>query len=462
VRKVIWEALCLTVFLGLTSYQLFVPPITGLSDNNDFPKVLGPARVCKAPFDNVNTYFVSGYDAGPRCLWDGGFTSSETGFVNVARWLSRPFTGRYHFDLRASAGVHLLVLAAAMVLFLSITRRQGGLVRWLLPPIAIFMFTDVAYVAYLNSAYMDNAAWVLFLLLGTVAAWGCVRTPAWMAAAYGISGVLLVLSKTPHAALGIPFAALASWFALREHQPAGRAAWSACAAGLLIAAAAMVIRTPPEYRNISLFNLIFYRLAPDDRTLPAQLGMEPEDEKWIGTTAFGSGSPLSDPDWARSFQARVSFADVALLYLRHPDTALRQIDRELHDSVHVLRPDYMANYRAVDGFPPHTVATRFGLWSSWRDEALKQLPYLLPVLYVLPLLAVIRRPLFFPLALTLMISGVCEFLICTLGDGVDTHRHLFLFQAVTDGLAVLTVGAACALTNQGKRRARPDFGTMIL
>ena len=111
-----WECLCLAVFLGLTGFQLFVQPITGLSDNNDFPKVFGPARVCKAPLENINTFFVSGYHAGPECAWPSGFTSSEILLVRLARYLSRLFTGRYHFDLRASAAVHLAILGFAMVL----------------------------------------------------------------------------------------------------------------------------------------------------------------------------------------------------------------------------------------------------------------------------------------------------------------------------------------------------------
>src|ERR1700733_12417494 len=129
VRATFWEWVCLIAFLVLTGWQLFVYPVTGLSDNNDFPKVLGPAHVCKAPFENVNTYFITGYAAGPKCLWPSGFTSSEILFVDLARYLSRPFTGRYYFDIRSSAAVHLAVLLAAMALFLRITRRGRPLIR---------------------------------------------------------------------------------------------------------------------------------------------------------------------------------------------------------------------------------------------------------------------------------------------------------------------------------------------
>jgi hypothetical protein len=450
VGKLTWEALCLVVFLTLTGYQLFIPPITGVSDNNDFPKVLGPAHVCRASFENVNTYFVSGYDAGPQCLWPSGFTSSEILFVNVARWLSRPFTGRYHFDLRASAAVHLGVLAAAMVLFLGITRRQGRLVRYLLPPLAIFLFTDVAYVAYLNSAFMDNAAWVSFLLLCSIASSACIKYSRWTAPAYGAAAVLLVFSKAPHAILGIPFALLAAWFAIRYVR--ARIAWSVCASVLLIATAVMPTRTPPDYRNISLFNVIFYRLAPSDPTVLLDLGLDEGYRKWVGTTAFAPGSPLPDPDWARNFLDRVSFVDIARLYLRHPGIALQQIDHELRDSVHVLRPDYMANYRQADGLPPHSVATRFDLWDRLRDRTIEKLPYLLPLIYLLPLAGLFRRRLMLPLALTLAAGGAGEFLLCTLADGVDTHRHLFLFQVITDSLIIVLAGAACALSNSKTSR----------
>ena len=49
-----------------------------------------------------------------------------------------------------------------------------------------------------------------------------------------------------------------------------------------------------------------------------------------------------------------------------------------------------------------------------------------------------------PLALALVASGVIEFAVCTLADGVDTHRHLFLFQAVTDLLLLLEVALPVA------------------
>ena len=437
-----WESLCLAVFLGLTGWQLFVHPLTGLSDNNDFPKVLGPVGICKAPFENLNTYFVSGYDAGAKCQWPSGFASSEILLVSLARNLSRPFTGPYHFDLRVSAGVHLAILALAMALFLNFTSRQLPLVRYLLPPLAILMFSDVAYVAYLNSAYMDNASWVLFLLLVAIAAHACLFPhPDWVAPAYAIAGALLVFSKAQHAVLGLPFAGLAAFYAWSSRDSKQRPGWLAVSALLLVSTLASPALTPPEYRTISLYNVIFSRLAVRDRTVLDKLGLDAGYQKWIGTNAFNPRSPLTDPDWSRAFVSRVSFADIAWLYLRRPATAFREINYELHDSVHDLRPDYMANYRQADGFPPHTAATRFSLWSNLRSRLLADFPYHLLVLYLLPLLALFSRGRgLVPLALTLTVAGMEEFAVCTLADAIDTHRHLFLFQVITETLILMTAG----------------------
>jgi len=434
--------LCLTVFLSLLAWQLFLPPVTGLSDNNDFSKVLGPAHICIASRDNLNSYFVTGYAAGPQCQWSGGFTSSEILFVDLARYLSRPFTGRYYFDLRASAAVHVAVLAGAMALFLRITRRQRPLVRFLLPPLAILMFTDVAYAAYLNSAYMDNASWVLLLLLAAIAAAACTgpeKARQWLAPCYGLTGLLLVFSKAQHAVLGVPFAGLAVWFAWRNREPVQRAVWMVCAVGLLASMAVMPRLTPPEYQNISLYNLIFYRLAPADRKVLDQLGLDSEYQKWIGSQAFAANSPLPDPDWTRRFVAQVSFFDIAMLYVRRPGIALREIDRELRDSVHSMRPDYMANYRQADGFPPHSVATRFSFWSDLKMRTVTRYPYLLLFLYGVPFLGAFWRSPGVPLAVTLAVAGISEFALCSLADAIDTHRHMFLFHIVTDSMILLTV-----------------------
>jgi hypothetical protein len=425
-----WEWACLFVFVGLVVWQILFPPVVGLSDNNDFAKVLGPAGVCHSPFETLNAWFVTGYDSGPKCHWSSGLVSTEIPLTRLGRWIGRPFTGRYHFDIRFSAAVHLAVLALAFGLFLNVTRRSRPLVRYLLPPFAILVFTDVAYVAYLNSAFMDNASFVLLLLLITIAAQPDTR---WKPFAYAIAGILLVFSKAQHSLLGLPFAGLALYFAARS---GSRKPWAFAAVSLVAASLVMPHLTPPEYRQISLFNLVFYKLAVEDPKVLDLLGLDSTYQPNIGHTAFDSPSPLANPDWTRSFLDRVSFARIAQLYLQHPSIAVKTLRFDLLDAAHSIRPDYLANYRREDGYPAHSQATHFGFWSNFRSTLLYFHPYSLLALFALPLLS--RRPL----AVTLALAGLLEFAVCSLTDGLDTHRHLFLFQVLTEAVILLTTALA--------------------
>ncbi len=116
----------------------------------------------------------------------------------------------------------------------------------------------------------------------------------------------------------------------------------------------------------------------------------------------------------------------------------------------------MANYRQMDGFAPHSRATRFSLWSTLQGRLNGDYPHHLLVLYALPLLAAIwhairrfrPRAHLLPLALTLSAAGVLEFLVCVLADAVDTNRHLFLFQIISDSLILVVVAGAL----YGRRR----------
>lgn len=359
--------------------------------------------------------------------------------------------------------MHLVILGGAMALLLATTRRQSPLVRYLLPPLAMLAFTDVAYVAYLNSAYMDNASWVLFLLLASVGARAALEKPrSWVIGTYAIAGAALIFSKAQHAVLGIPFAALAVFYGIKHR--GARATWFAVAGVLLISSCIMPLFTPPDYQNISLYNLVFYRLAPNHPGSLADLGLDDSYRKWVGTDAFSPGSPLADPDWSRAFTARVSFTRVAELYLRKPGIAIREIERDLHDSTYSIRPIYMANYRREDGFPPHSRATRFSLWSGLRGWMNGEYPHHLLILYALPLLAAILWRLgklkcgaaLIPLALTLMAAGALEFLICALADAIDTNRHLFLFQVISDTLILMTVAWGFAIVGRGGFACRAE------
>jgi hypothetical protein len=104
---------------------------------------------------------------------------------------------------------------------------------------------------------------------------------------------------------------------------------------------------------------------------------------------------------------------------------------------------FYGNYRREDGFPPATVARHFHTWSSLRSWLLERFPYYVVILYIALPIAFWRKKLF-PVALFLMLAGLAEFLFASLGDAIDTPRHLILFQLITDVIIVFLAGGSLA------------------
>ena len=71
------------------------------------------------------------------------------------------------FDLRYVGLIHGALFLLAIVLFVPLMKDLAPWARYALGFVVLFVFGDVAYVSYMNSFYMDVAAY-LFLLLATV------------------------------------------------------------------------------------------------------------------------------------------------------------------------------------------------------------------------------------------------------------------------------------------------------
>ena len=453
-RKWGWELICFLIFFILVAYQVFLPPVTGLANNSDFVYVLGKLSICPVDREKQdNLYLVTDYFVDPaQCTWDSGLVSTEEPLAIAATYLSAPFTGARKFDLRALAAVHLSLLLVALGILLSITSRAGPAVRVGLPILSILIFTDVAYTCYLNSVYLDAAAYVLLVATTAIAAAALLdHRSRWVSAGYVVFGVALEFSKSQHAILGLVFAALALVLAFRPASRTVRIEWAVIAALLAGGAAVMFSLTPPQYRINPLYNVIFSRLAPHSDApwdVLKELGLGDQDLKYLDTHAYVPGVPAHDPAWSEDFLRRTSFSKLMWFYVRNPDVALVEMNRDLTHAAPVLRPKDMANYREKDGFPPRAMATRFSLWSTLRSALLNVFPYHVLLIYLAPwafAVAAWKRPRLrsplLPLALALSAAGVVEFAMSSLTDALDNSRHLFIFQVITE-LLILMIAAA--------------------
>ncbi len=473
-----WEAFCLLVYILLAGIQLFVPPIFGVADNGDFPKVLAPQNVCDPANEQDNfAYVCPRYVISPKCYWDSRLPSSEGLFLAAVK-LFASVTGRTSFRISGIGKAHFPFLLLALILLLWTLHESPPVLRFGIPPLVILIFSDVAYVSYLNSFYMDAASMVFLLpSIAALAAW-LLRPRTWLALAFGVAGVLMAFAKTQHTITAFFLAGLAAWFAARAFREKGLRslpgwAWAASASAVAGSAALLIGMTPHDYKAEPLYSLVFYRLLPalpDKTEALADLGLPETYLEFSGTHAYSKGAPVMNPEWRETFIQQITYPGVAAFYLQNPMVALRLIWQDLKQEAVFIRPINLGNYQREDGFPPTALAHHFDSWSSFRFWLLRSFPPWLVIFYTLMGIGSVlclfraawaaRWPLY-PLVLVLVASGVVEFLFAVLLDGTETSRHLFLFQVITELLNVCALTMVLSSIGNLRPRQNPSLVTQI-
>jgi hypothetical protein len=433
-------AICATIL----AVQLLAPPFIGLASNGDFPKVTG--RLSLGPREGLANfiYFVPDYVRSARFYWKSDVLSTELPLAWLATRLAGATGEGAGFDIRWLGVIHALLLLAALYVLI---RSLRGLPGWRGLPLAyaaIFIFTDVEYVAYCNSFYSDAAAQPALLLMTALAvhiALTGMRTAN--AILFCLAALLFIGSKTQHAMWGfLPAAFLAV---------SGRWRGFLLAATLLGAAATAFWLSPPDYSAQALFNVVFSKLAVGRPEVLAELGLPAEDAAFIGLNAFSPGAPSNDPKWFAEFNRRTNYKAVLCWYLRHPGRALGFLEGTLIVDAPQMQPENLSNFRREDARPPGARTRRFALWSDFRSALLRVWPYHMVVWYLLAIAGSVRivclrrtpaEARLGWIALGIAAMAIGEFCVASLADAEETYRHLFVFQACTDLTVCFAIAAS--------------------
>jgi hypothetical protein len=383
------------VAAGLLAWQLFLPPVVGLADNNDFPKVAGYFSLGNDPADRF-LHLSRVWRKAPEFAWDSGFRTTE----HLHVWAARD-----RADIRWVGLTHALVMLAAIAL---LARRVGWRALLALP-----ILLDLTYSAYFNSMYMDAAA-IVWLSLALAA----FLNRLWPV--YLVASVAFLCSKSIHALSGLVLVAAtlgACW-----------PRWSrVLVAGAQLGAAGWSLsRITPDYSAQAVYNLLFTKLAQhgSDADL-LSVGVRPDELRWKGTTAYDPGAP------ARDFEGRVSHLDLAKLYVGAPWIPLRFAWSDLTLEAPHMRPMHLGNFERSSGAAAGEKAGGPLAWWGWARS--RTMP-LVPIFYAV-CLWVFRRNR--GVAMAAWCMGVAEFGIASLADACETSRHLVLFHYLTDVLVVL-------------------------
>ena len=160
----------LVIAAAILIVQVLMRPAVGISNNGDFPKMAGALGLGPeyGTWSSHKQYgeFVYRYMRADRYNYNRDFRtaeylSSEFFFIKAARWLQRLFQPGPQFDIRWLGAVSGTFFLFAIGLGIYALPDRWRL--WL-GPFLVLIWTDVAYVQYLNSFYMDCAG-MIFLML---------------------------------------------------------------------------------------------------------------------------------------------------------------------------------------------------------------------------------------------------------------------------------------------------------
>ncbi|HVP46043.1 MAG TPA: hypothetical protein VMT32_05645 [Bryobacteraceae bacterium] len=444
---------------GVIFWQLMLPPVVGLANNGDFGKILGNFGL-GGPREHEHIFADTKYAFDSRYFYKSGYSSSELILVAPALALGAMFSRDGRLDLRYMGLIHSALFLAALVLFVPLLVDLAHWAQFAIGFAIVLLFCDVAYVSYLNSFYMDVAAY-LFLLLATVF---YLRGLRWQRRVDSILLViccmLVVTSKPQHALLGFPIALL--FLALKGGGRSKKATWAAIAAGL-VAAAVLCLRyaSPPGYQARGCFTVLFYRVLPNakdaERTL-ADVGLDSSFIKYIGKHAY-SDWILENPAFAATFSERVNYSRLGRFFLTHPRDAYVALHKSMSEAGR-HRP-VLGNFDSGSGMAPWTESRTFARWSRWKRNLFSGrgtrflLCFGLLVLAVIGLLAVQRRDLdqgIVPGVVTLLAMAIVELLIASLGDAIDTPRHCLVFYELFDLILLTTLYLAIRAADRWSHR----------
>jgi hypothetical protein len=428
-----WIALTLAAIVVLS--RVAVPPVIGLADNGDFPKIMGRFSLEPAA-EKADWYFKyahTRYVVDPHSYWNMGFSSSETPLATLAVRAGLWWSGGDSFDIRFLGVLHSILFLGAFALALPLLRPFPPWSRRTLNALIIVVFADLMYVEFFNSFFMDTAAF-LFLLYAVV--FYLRASPLFL-----ICAALFLLAKPQHAPLSIPLV----FFACSPRVliwPSRRLLSRLTGACFLIGCALFAFfHVPRGYADAPLFTVIFKSILPAAENPSAELrelGLDDSFLKYRGVEAFDPGSPMEDWNWGYKFVEKTSYPTLARFYLRHPWRAANGLLVGL-DKAGWQRPQYLGNFDRSAGYPPVAKSNRFALWSTLKRAAFadRGLAYLLYSLLLLAILARSRPAE----AVGLAVMASLSLAVGALADAADTTRHLFIFNCILD---VAFVGAVAA------------------
>jgi hypothetical protein len=489
------EHIFLVVFTLVLVYELFIPPLVGLANSGDFPRIMASFDLRypgNEAVDSLRLFVVR------KMEWHHGlavhYPSSSLLFVGTALLASVPLSRNGLFDIRILGVVYVCVYLFTFWLLGKYTRTLSALHRILLYALITIVFADVGYVAYFNSFFSEPASLVFLsatVSLGLIAAIQdrSGRRSMLVIAGFFLAALLFSTAKVQNTPLALVLAIIGYRLAMlfpheEPRRRRRRKIHSLALAGALIlfsvvdfAAYTVASR---QIRFVNLYDSVFYEIlahSPTPEDDASELGMDPSMAQFAGSTAYAQGLP---EEVKEQLLANVSSVSIVKFYLRHPGRLLDLSRRAAKSSF--SRPAYLGNYersyvlrigrKPVSNdllvLPNEYQSRKFALWSLFKQSYLPKSLWFILTFMLMNLACIVakrarvdRTPedrAVTELHAGLVLMAMLQFLTVIVGEGeYEIVKHLFLFNLLCEVCFVfLVMYGVSAVTALLKPRAKAE------
>ena len=447
----------LGIAASILIFQLVVPPVVGVGDNGDWYRLMIPAGFRHLPNHPKDAgFFVNKVEfSSPAGSY--GYLVSGVSVALVARAIGPLLSRDGLFDLRIIGLLHAALLIFGLGLILRATQTLEKVPRRIGGVLLIFVFTDVGYVAFLNSFYTQTAS-MLFLLTAA----GCFlmlissreREGLWFSA-LSISALLYVTSKPQEAPQSILIGILLVFSALLASFPRPRLTGALAAVGIVVVAFGCALPSGKALHDQCLYNQVFddiLRYSPDVASDLESLELSQDLMRYQSHNAFEPDSPVRSPEFRSAFFANVGYHDVLRFYAEHPARFFDLLKRRA-DLAFGLVTAY-GNYDRSVGKPEWTTSRSFSYWSTFKRKALPGSIWMLIAIFAVHFTGValfwMKGPSDYRFRVgviafaMLNLMAIGAFVMCAVLDGIlDVIRQLFAFNVMIDLMLLTDVVVLC-------------------
>ncbi|WP_167629660.1 hypothetical protein [Listeria valentina] len=461
IHKILSPATLATLTVALIgSWLLFVAPQIGVADNGDFFRVFSGNGLYTLGSDYEASqfgYFIKEYGIYQFFNEQGNaFFSSQNLFVQVAITLNKVFFSQKVFHISFLAAVYFLFYLTAFYLFVKgLTMKLAGWTGYLVAFLAVFIFGDLAYLAYFNSFYAEGLMLIAMLFIAASFLWfdASAKFPYLMLLVFVFGSLLLITAKQQNAPLALILTLSGlTLLTIQQERKFRLLVWISLAV-IFISGVLTYVLIPKTFVTINQYQTmsqgVLLKAQKPEKAL-RDLDMNPQFALLKGTTYYQKYKMI-DPDSElieRAFYDDYSFGSVLQFYLTHPSELAAMLEISTKQAFQI-RPHEMGNY---DKSAQKPFAAKSHFFSLYSDVKAKMTPPSVGLLILLSLVFLASYNWKIPrrikqqdkeglvkgaLAFLLVATGFAVIAISFIGDGeADLAKHEFLFNVCFD-LALL-------------------------